>query len=105
MLQYEWTWLRQHIEPLQFSVSDSSMFDEIGGRLRGEALVEESWQFAIVLDEEFKKRMLNPKNHSRPVEAGEHAWNRSAKNGNWIEDSINRIPNPKVLCPGSWDFS
>lgn len=77
MLQYEWAWLRQHIESLEFSVSNSSMCDEIGGRLCGEALLEESRQLAIVLDEEFKKRMLHPKNYSRPVEAGEHAWELS----------------------------
>jgi hypothetical protein len=77
MLQYEWAWLQQHIESLEHCVNNSSMCEEIGGQVRAEALLEESRQSAIVLDEEFKKRMLHPKNYSRPVEAGEHAWELS----------------------------
>lgn len=77
MLQYEWTRLRQHIETLTLCISNSSMCDEIGGQTSAEVQLEESRQFAVVLEDEFKKRMLHPHHYTRPVEAAKHAWELS----------------------------
>lgn len=74
MLQYEWAWLREHIDALELCLTQPEMRQEIGGERHVYALLEESKEFQVVLEEMFRKRMVHPVNLSFPVSASEHAW-------------------------------
>jgi hypothetical protein len=74
MLNYEWTWLKEHIEALELCIAQPAMCEEIGGRLHAGVMLEESRQYQAALEEMFHKRMLHPSAHSRTVNLGEHAW-------------------------------
>lgn len=79
MLQYEWAWLKEHMEALELCLGQSTMCSELGGRLRVEMLLEESKQFQTILQEMFNKRMIHPSNQHRAVNPVEHAWEVSQK--------------------------
>jgi len=77
MLQYEWTWLNEHIQALELCLAQPAMCHEIGGITRVEVLVEESKQFRIALVEMFHQRMIHPARHPHPINPIEHAWELS----------------------------
>lgn len=77
MLQYEWAWLRDHIQTLELCIAHPEMSKELGGGLHTEAMLEECHQFRDVLEEMFHRRMLHPNNLSLPINSGEHAWELS----------------------------
>lgn len=74
MLQYEWTWLLEHIEALELCLAQPTMCHQLGGLTRVESLVEESKQFQIALEEMFHQRMIHPARSPHPVNPVEHAW-------------------------------
>jgi hypothetical protein len=77
MLQYEWVWLEQHIEALEFCGSQPGMVAAAGGIARVQALLAESHRFRELLVQRMAAAGLTPSLHRATVVPTEHAWELS----------------------------
>jgi hypothetical protein len=87
MLQYEWAWLKEHLESLELCQAHEAMGEELGGQENVVRLLAKTRQFQTALEEELNKRMLHPARHPHPIHPGDHAWDVD-------DDSMRKI----------WDF-
>jgi hypothetical protein len=74
MLQYEWTWLQQHLEDLQLCASHAGMVKAAGGAQHVRQLIHQAEACAQALSQEFADRNLRPERQPHSVATGEHAW-------------------------------
>lgn len=74
MLHYEWSWLEQHLDTLELSLSQPAMLATLGGEARAQALCRESRACQERLRQRLEALGEVPGGRHGPVLAGEHAW-------------------------------
>jgi hypothetical protein len=74
MLQYEWAWLQEQLRALRDWQSQPAMLARLGGEQRLNGLVSQSVLFQLLLQNEFARRGLEPRDPPGPVVAAEEAW-------------------------------
>lgn len=74
MLQYEWTWLHQHLEDLRLCADQPEMARAAGGSQHVHQLIEQGEACLQALAQEFSARQLRPERQAHSVATGEHAW-------------------------------
>ncbi|KEF42294.1 MAG: hypothetical protein ER33_06325 [Cyanobium sp. CACIAM 14] len=74
MLQYEWAWLQQQQRVLRDFQGQPEMMARLGGEQRLNGLVSQSVLFQLLLQNEFARRGLEPRESPGPVVAAEEAW-------------------------------
>ncbi len=77
MLHYEWSWLEQHLETLDLSLSQPAMLATLGGEAKAQALRRESRACQERLRRRLEALGEVPGGRHGPVLAGEHAWELS----------------------------
>lgn len=74
MIQYEWTWLEQHIEALELCGSQPEMMTTAGGPARVEAMLAESQHCRELVAQRLDALGVEPGRHQHSVVPTEHAW-------------------------------
>ncbi len=77
MLQYEWTWLEQHLEALELSLAQPAMLGTLGGEGKARALLAEARTCRERLRSRLEALGESPGAQHGPVLASEHAWELS----------------------------
>lgn len=74
MLQYEWTWLHQHLEDLELCSANSAMAQAAGGSQHVRQLILQAEACLQALADACEERGLQPERQAHSVSSGEHAW-------------------------------
>ncbi len=74
MLQYERAWLQEQLRALRNVQGQPAQMARLGGEERLNGLVSQSVLFQLLLQNEFARRGLEPREPPAPVVAAEEAW-------------------------------